>query len=314
MTMRKLMLCVLTVGGVMMVMVACNASSQSVKESTDLQDMPEVASDSTDSIDFDSISALADSIIADTIIADTIEYEKFDDENISGTTYAGIKRIMECIATGDAKTLAALTIYPIHRKYPLKDITRRRQMIDQFDMVFDEAFREKLQHAKVEEWSDCGWQGYCYESGILWVSEDKLYGINLMSASSQAEYERLVKEEMSSLHPSLQGDGWIPCRCYVDKKNGTIYRIDENNDYRYRLSIYRHLKKPSAKPDVCEEGELRSEGTIGASYYTFNYLHQTFDLFAGSSIDDGCSVRITEDGLETERKLEPIYWLDKVKR
>ena len=88
-----------------------------------------------------------------TNIADTIEYEKFDDENISGTTYAGIKRIMECIATGDAKTLAALTIYPIHRKYPLKDITRRRQMIDQFNMVFDEAFREKLQHARVEEWN-----------------------------------------------------------------------------------------------------------------------------------------------------------------
>lgn len=160
----------------MMVMVACNASSRSVKESTDLQGMPEVASDNTDSIDLDSISALADSTIADTIIADTIEYEKFDDENISGTTYAGIKRIMECIAAGDAKTLAALTIYPIHRKYPLKDITRRRQMIDQFNMVFDEAFREKLQHARVEEW----------------------------------------------------------------------------------------MKKPSAKPDVCEEGELRREGTIGA--------------------------------------------------
>ena len=65
---------------------------------------------------------------------------------------------------------------------------------------------------------------------------------------------------------------------------------------------------------MCEEGELRSEGTIGTSYYTFNYLHQTFELSAGSSIDDGCSVRITENGLETERKLEPIYWLDKVKR
>ena len=87
------MLCVLTVGGVMMVMVACNASSRSVKESTDLQDMPEVASDSTDSIDLDSISALADSIIADTIIADTIEYEKFDDENISGTTIWCLMRL-----------------------------------------------------------------------------------------------------------------------------------------------------------------------------------------------------------------------------
>lgn len=303
----------LAVGGVMMVMVACNASSQSVKENTDLQEMSEVASDSTDSIGTDSIGIDSIGALADTITADTIVYEKFNDENISGTTYDGIKRIMECIATGDAKTLAALTIYPIHRKYPLKDITRRRQMIDQFDMVFDEAFREKLQHAKVEEWSDCGWQGYCYESGILWVSEDKLYGVNLMSANSQAEYERLVKEEMGSLHPSLQGDGWVPCRCYMDKKNGTIYRIDENDNYRYRLSVYRHLKNPSAKPDVCEEGELRSEGTIGDSYYTFNYLHQTFELSAGSLIDDRCSVRITENGLATVRELKPIYWLDKVK-
>lgn len=307
------MLSMLAVGGVMMVMVACNASSQSVKENTDLQEMSEVASDSTDSIGTDSIGIDSIGALADTITADTIVYEKFNDENISGTTYDGIKRIMECIATGDAKTLAALTIYPIHRKYPLKDITRRRQMIDQFDMVFDEAFREKLQHAKVEEWSDCGWQGYCYESGILWVSEDKLYGVNLMSANSQAEYERLVKEEMGSLHPSLQGDGWVPCRCYMDKKNGTIYRIDENDNYRYRLSVYRHLKNPSAKPDVCEEGELRSEGTIGDSYYTFNYLHQTFELSAGSLIDDRCSVRITENGLATVRELKPIYWLDKVK-
>ena len=50
------------------------------------------------------------------------------DPNISGST-ENIGTIMKSIADGDAKTLASLAIYPIERRYPLRNIASSSDMI-----------------------------------------------------------------------------------------------------------------------------------------------------------------------------------------
>ena len=64
------------------------------------------------------------------------------DPNVSGST-ENIGAIMKSIADGDTKTLAALAIYPIERRYPLHNIVSPSDMVKRFDLIFDQKFRNR---------------------------------------------------------------------------------------------------------------------------------------------------------------------------
>ena len=54
--------------------------------------------------------------------------------SVSGST-EHIRAIMKSIADGEAKTLASLAIYPIERRYPLRNIASSSDMIKRFDQI-----------------------------------------------------------------------------------------------------------------------------------------------------------------------------------
>ena len=145
--------------------------------------------------------------------ADEIQESDFDgDPTVSGSS-ANIMTITKSIVDGDAKKLASLTLFPIERRYPLRDIKDRADMVRRFNLVFDAGFRKKMQSAKPSDWHSYGWRGYCYgDSSELWVY-DSLTIINYYSPQEKKLYEQLVKKEMNSLHASLKGNGWYPYFC-----------------------------------------------------------------------------------------------------
>lgn len=218
------------------------------------------------------------------------------DPNVSGST-EHIGAIMKSIADGDTKTLAALAIYPIERRYPLRNIISSSDMLKRFDLVFDQNFRDRMKSSKASDWHSYGWRGYSMgDDNALWVY-DSLYAINYYSAQEQALYDQLVKKEMGSLHKSLRGDGWFPFCCYKNKTDGSIVRVDirarkmlkEENlhkdgvalqypqlqafkirgDEEFRLSIYPQINNLDEKPQITSIGHVEIGGSANMMDYVF---------------------------------------------
>jgi len=259
------------------------------------------------------------------------------DPAVSGNS-ANIIAITKSIADGDAKKLASLTLFPIGRRYPLRDIKDRADMVRRFNSVFDAGFRQKMKSAKPSDWHSYGWRGYCYgDSSELWVY-DSLYAINYYSAQEQALYDQLVKKEMGSLHKSLRGDGWFPFCCYKNKTDGSIVRVDirarkmlkEENlhkdgvalqypqlqafkvrgDEEFRLSIYPQGTALKGKPQTVMSGYVDIGGSANMMDFVFKNGNIEIE-FGDSFYEEGKQfLMIKMDEKETQHEIESCYWLD----
>ena len=272
--------------------------------------------------------------------------EKFDslfdgDPNVSGST-EHIGAIMKSIADGDANTLASLAIYPIERRYPLRNIASSSDMVKRFDQIFDQKFRDRMKSSKSSDWHSYGWRGYSIgDDNALWVY-DSLYAINYYSAQEKALYEQLVKKEMGTLHKSLQDSDWFPFCCYKDISDGSIVRVDirarktlkEENfhkdgvalahpqlhafklrgDEEFRLAIYQRGFNLTEKPHMVLKGHVE----IGGSANMMQYLFSKDDVeieFGDSSYEDGKQFMLVKrKGKETQHEIKPCYWLDLIRR
>ena len=262
------------------------------------------------------------------------------DPNVSGST-EHIGAIMKSIADGDTKTLAALAIYPIERRYPLHNIVSPSDMVKRFDLIFDQKFRDRMKSSKASDWHSYGWRGYSMgDDNALWVY-DSLYAINYYSAQEQALYDQLVKKEMGSLHESLQGKGWLPFCCFRDLTDGSIVRVDirerkelkEENFHKdgvalaypqlqafkvrgeeeFRLSIYPKGTALKGKPQTVMNGYVEIGGSANMMDYVFKKGDFKFE-FGDSFYEDGKQIlMIKKDGNETQHEIESCYWLDLIK-
>ena len=288
--------------------------------------------------------ALSENVISDslTVQENNDSLEKSDslfdgDLNVSGST-GHIGAIMKSIADGDAKTLASLAIYPIERRYPLRNIASSSDMVKRFDLIFDQKFRDRMKSSKASDWHSYGWRGYSYgEDNALWVY-DSLTIINYYSAQEKALYDQLVKKEMASLHESLRGNGWYPFCCYKNLTDGSIVRVDiraretkeEKNfhkdgvalaypqlqafkirgDEEFRLSIYPKGYNLNGKPRMSLTGYVDIGGSANMMDYVFKNGNTEIE-FGDSFYEDGKQfLMLRKDGKETQYEIEPCYWLD----
>ena len=259
------------------------------------------------------------------------------DPNVSGST-EHIGAIMKSIADGDTKTLAALAIYPIERRYPLHNIVSPSDMVKRFDLIFNQKFRDRMKSSKASDWHSYGWRGYSYgEDNALWVY-DSLTIINYYSAQEKALYDQLVKKEMASLHESLRGNGWYPFCCYKNLTDGSIVRVDiraretkeEKNfhkdgvalaypqlqafkirgDEEFRLSIYPKTLGLKEKPQIVLKGHVEIGGSANMMDYVFKSENLVIE-FGDSFYEDGKQLlMIKKEDKETQYEIESCYWLD----
>lgn len=217
----------------------------------------------------------------------------------------GLKDIMEIIAYGDAKRLALISMYPIRRKYPLKDITNENHMQEYFDTMFDERFRRMIRKCNLGDWSEAGWRGYVFQNGLLWVSDNMLYTVNYMSAKEKRLYKKLVRQEKMSLHHSLHNDGWEPFNCMRDVDTRAILRIECNGEI-YRMSIYVKGMHADDKPSQIIYGTRDIQGSMAVECYVFGNKDATYSF---DSLNDD-KLYIETDGNTVQHKREKCYWLD----
>ena len=248
---------------------------------------------------------------------------QFDgDPKVSGST-KHIESIMKSIAYGDAKTLASLTIFPIERRYPLRNIVDSSDMTKRFNQIFDQKFRDRMKSSKASDWHSYGWRGYSYgEDNSLWVY-DSLTVINYYSPQEKALYDQLVKKEMASLHESLRDNNWRPFCCYMDMTDGSIVRVDirtskavkdeifyVKKDDKFRMSIYPQGSNLMGKPLLVLNGDVNIEGSANIMDYCFKNGETKIE-FGDSSFKDGKELlRITKNGKESIHEIKPCYWLD----
>ena len=259
------------------------------------------------------------------------------DPNVSGST-EHIGAIMKSIADGDANTLASLAIYPIERRYPLRNIASSSDMVKRFAKIFDQKFRDRMKSSKASDWHSYGWRGYSYgEDNALWVY-DSLTIINYYSPQEKGLYDQLVKKEMGSLHKSLRGDGWFPFCCYKNKTDGSIVRVDirarkmlkEENlhkdgvalqypqlqafkvrgDEEFRLSIYPQGTALKGKPQTVMSGYVDIGGSANMMDFVFKNGNIEIE-FGDSFYEEGKQfLMIKMDEKETQHEIESCYWLD----
>ena len=272
--------------------------------------------------------------------SEKIPESDFDgDPAVSGSS-ANIIAITKSIADGDAKKLASLTLFPIGRRYPLRDIKDRADMVRRFNSVFDAGFRQKMKSANPSDWHSYGWRGYCYgDSSELWVY-DSLTIVNYYSPQEKKLYGELVKKEMGSLHESLRGKGWLPFCCFKDLTDGSIVRVDirerkelkEENfhkdgvalaypqlqpfkvrgDEEFRLSVYPKGIALKGEPQIVVNGYVEIGGSANMMDYVFKKGNLEFE-FGDSFNEEGKQfLMIKKEGKETQHEIESCYWLDQI--
>ena len=187
-------------------------------------------------------------------------------------TYGQIRQlIITSIVNGDKETFANLVQYPIRRDYPLRNIENKEQMIANFDLIFDAAFRDTIAMLDSNSWEEVGWRGYMLYHGMLW-GDGPVEVINYSSPQEQKLRADIIAKEMSALHPSLQGE-WGPVdRFLLDDGKYGFARLDvvtTESQKPFRLTIFKKNAKVGDPPALTLTGDSDVQGSIGYTTYYF---------------------------------------------
>lgn len=179
--------------------------------------------------------------------------------------------VISSIVNGDKETFASLVDYPIRRNYPLHNIENRQQMIDNFDLIFDTPFRNKLRTMDSNSCEEVGWRGNMLCDGMLWGCPVQV--INYSSPMENRLRDKIIVAEMRALHPLLQGE-WEPeDRLLLDNGKYGFARIDvreKGSSNYYRLTIFNMDAEVGDKPVLTLYGDCESHGTICNMVYDFS--------------------------------------------
>ena len=205
-----------------------------------------------------------------------------------------LQLILSSITNGDKETIADLVRYPLHRQYPLRDISNKNDMMKHFDILFDDDFRKTIGSLKRDDWQEVGWRGFMVLSGELWEDGGELVAVNYSSPAEQRLRDSLIKAEFDALYPSLQGD-WTPIdRLMLADDVYGFARIDKStvSETLYRLSLFAKNAEIGDKPVACINGYAQYEGNMGDGYFYFKSQDTVASYSFGCEHEEGVPVDI----------------------
>jgi hypothetical protein len=179
-------------------------------------------------------------------------------------------QIINLIRSDNVVELSKLVAYPLRRPNPIPDIENAQQFIAYYPMLFDSAFKSKLQ---TYDDSDVFEHNVAYGlvggqfHGDIWVSEDyKISGIYTDTEAEKKLIEKLTAEIKSQIYPSI--NSWEENQIVAMSKN-LLIRIDwTGNELRY--ASWSKGRNISEKPDiVMHKGKEEFYGTMGGRGWTF---------------------------------------------
>lgn len=229
--------------------------------------------------------------------------------------------IKDAIVSGDAKAFASSVDYPIMRDYPLKWIEDSSQLCSWFKTFDDDSLKNLFKDIKPQDWEGGGWRGYTFGNGEFWDDGGKIYQINYYSKAELEEKDKLIKEELSTLDPSLRQKDIIPFKCFYDDKNHNVLRLDRIGDWdndKFRMCVFKDYHKLRNKPDLLLDVDRDVQGSAAVQYFKCyikkngkRKLVMEFHIDYTESQDGFDAIILGKK--EEMHKLYRIYWLDLVK-
>lgn len=165
--------------------------------------------------------------------------------------------------------IAARTMFPLNRQYPLPPITTKGDFLKRFNEVFDEILLSKIAASNPStDWSAMGEKGYMLGDGEVWLdNEGKLIAVNDQSAAEKQMRDALVEADKKGLHESIRA--FLNPVCVLETAKFRV-RIDEWTEGRYRYASWRISAKTSDKPElVLKNGVFEPDGSGGNHRYVF---------------------------------------------
>ncbi|MGP9670422.1 hypothetical protein ACT3S9_03765 [Pseudoalteromonas sp. AOP31-A2-14] len=180
-----------------------------------------------------------------------------------------ISTLVTTFKNNDKAAIASLIDYPLHRQYPVPEISNENDLINRFDEVFDNELIAVIANSNVNaDWSKVGWRGIMLNQGVVWVdTKGKITGINHQTNKSKALASDIIARDQHALHSSVSRYkkpilDWQTAKYHI--------RVDDLGDYNYRYVAWSIDKKPSDKPDIIlTNGDIIFEGSGGNHHYLF---------------------------------------------
>jgi hypothetical protein len=159
-------------------------------------------------------------------------------------------------------------LYPVSIKYPL-EIRNEAELLEHWDLVFDDVLVSKIANSKISDWSKVGWRGVMLENGVVWLDEEskKIITTNYTTKKGQQVFDEFTADIKKTLHPSVSE--------YRKNKMDLVsakyrLRLDWLDDKVLRLALWESGQDISSKPQVSiESEEWRYEGSRAYFYATF---------------------------------------------
>jgi hypothetical protein len=189
-----------------------------------------------------------------------------------------VKYFTEAVEKTDSAWIAANTVYPLRRDYPLPSIKNANEMKANFNMIFDDSLRSIIAMADQDkDWSRVGYdRGIMLHHGMVWLTiEGELLAVNTSSEAETKLRDQMIKADKESLHASLRE--FIAPVCILETKKFHI-RIDDLGDGNYRYASWKIGTNESEKPDlVLRNGEYKPDGSGGNHSYIFRNGVYTYE-------------------------------------
>ena len=225
-----------------------------------------------------------------------------------------VRGVVTSVAAGDSVKFSQTVIYPLTRPYPLHDILSASELQKYYSVLVDDSLRKVV--TTPAEWSDFGWRGWSPSEGqYIWVSEEGVYSIPYLSAREKTMRDKLVREELASLAPSLR-KGWTPLGCYTEAGGRRIYRVDMSDGadtgVRLRLCAYGDHSGMRGEPEQQLFGVREVEGSALNVSYVFSGEDDSQTIIYPESSDGSQPAIEVEgaDGTAMSAELRAAYWLD----
>ncbi|MEO6524101.1 MAG: hypothetical protein ABIN91_20620 [Mucilaginibacter sp.] len=216
--------------------------------------------------------------IALTIIVQIAILANLSAQNVQKTEYKisseiaqKYNRIIKLIKGDKSHDLSKLIVYPLKMQNPLPDIQTPEQFVSNYTMLFDAAFKKKLQHYRdtiiFEHNGAYGLVGGLFD-GDLWMNDDgKLTGINYDSKQQIQKRSQLTKHIQSQTY--LTVNSWKR-NIIVGKSDKLLIRVDLMSNNSIRYVSWSKGKSIADKPDlILLNGKEEAQGTMGGWTWTF---------------------------------------------
>lgn len=229
-----------------------------------------------------------------------------------------VKSVVRAVAEDDSTGFASLVSYPLHRPYPLRDISDAAEMSRYYHTLVDDSLRRVITGSRPEEWSEYGWRGWSVDNGsYLWL-DSLIYDIPYLSRRETAELAKARALDLESLPADLRAD-WIPVAA-LRADNGTLLRIDSRQSAdaapAMRLLVYNKGTDPRGKPSRIIPGSAEPDGSMGNPVYVFNDTDNSIWTYLPWSADSTTPYFSVEnsDGSISELNVSPVNWIEAIQK